>query len=539
MPLNVRVSGEADVTPAIAPLRHDFSALNQAIAARGAYQRRQQEQAAAEKSAKAKQAADDALYNVGEVNDPEYQKELEKKGKEILEYSTKSTMENSVGSPEYTPTVNKLKNDAATIKGKSNALISTATQAYREIDSLPNYYNKQALNEQVYDRSHRKNDKGDIAWDQIDPKEVLGVPANPYSAVNSLDMYKNKVEKLPEQIRQKQYEFYNRNPNDNSIDGTMVKLEGTKATFVKPVYDNKQKLIRYEPGVTNEVVDEFLIKDPEIKGEAEHQYQKYLEAETIAKAQNGDTRDPRLIRLELERDFDKQDFMRNHVKGFLNMLNKSTPINEIKQVATYTKTSGDGGKDAEFKATKLTNQVRKTSGLDQKTGKDTIVDSDVPEEYRLSGKKLDSPLRVNLSSAYYEDTNNPLTKEELVGDKTVKVTRVFLQGFDTKTGKPIVGKAESLKKNPNVVYKWAAGGTMEGSEWVGEGDEAKEKKVSKNVIIPYDEISNDIDAAYGFNLDSRDKSEISDLELTSYIKQKFPKASPEEKVKIFKNIRAQ
>lgn len=536
MPLNYRVSGEAEVTPAIAPPRHDFSAFNQAIAARGAYERRQRDQEAADKAAKAKQASDDANYSVGEVKDPEYQKELEKVGKKLLEYSTKNFMDGTAGNKEYTPTVNTFKNEASTIAGKSNALISTATQAYRDIETLPDYYNKQSLKEQVYDLGHKKNETG-IAWDQIDPKEILNVANNPYSAINTLDMAKSKVEKLPEQIRQNQVRFTNFDPNDGKADGMMIRTDGLKATFMEPIYDNKQNVTGWKPGVTNEVADMFITSDPEVKGEAEYQYQKYLEAETIARAQNGDIRDPKLIRIELERDFDKQDFMRSHVKGYLNMLNKSTPISETKQVATYTKPSGEG--ESEFKATKLTNQVRKTTGYDPKTKKDIVVNSDVPEEYRLSGKKLDAPLRVNLSSAYYEDSNNPLTKEELVGDKTVKVTRVFLQAFDTKTKKPVVGSTESLKKNPNVVYKWAVGGTMDGTEWVGEGDEAKEKKVSKNVIIPYEEISNDINAAYGFDLNNRDPSEISKLELASIIKQKYPNATAEERMKIMQKINGQ
>ena len=78
------------------------------------------------------------------------------------------------------------------------------------------------------------------------------------------------------------------------------------------------------------------------------------------------------------------------------------------------------------------------------------------------------------------------------------------------------------------------GGTMDAT---GVDEEGKEKKIKKNVMIPYEEVSNDIKAKYGFDLNDRDISDISDLELASYIKEQHPKATTQELLKIFNKTR--
>jgi len=318
----------------------------------------------------------------------------------------------------------------------------------------------------------------------------------------------------------------------------MIQTDGLKATFMKPVLDNKGNVVKWIPGVTDAVADGFIDNDPEIRGEAEYQYEKYLEAQTIAAARedaaNGVKRDPRVIRQEIERESDKRGFMREHVKNGLNMYNKSAPISELKQVAAYSNPKGGSGDEEDFSVTRMVDQKRNVNTKQPNETADNIVSGDIPEEYRFSGKKLDQPVLVNSTKIYNENTNNAISGLESVGDKKFFPTRTMLVGYNTKNGKYMHGSLETMKKNPDVVFKWVVGGTMDAKTFDNEG---KEKTSKLNVFMPYEEVSNDIKAKYGFDLNDRDPSQISDLELTSYIKQKYPNATPQEKLKMFNKIR--
>lgn len=532
--LKYRISGDVPITPAIAPLRHDFSPLHNAIAAARIAKEKRAEQERADKAAKAKQAADEALYNPGNVNDLEYQKSLQKKGEEVLNYSAEAYKTGAIGTLDHNYNINKMKQEAALIKGKADAALAEGTRSRQDIDKLPNYYNKSLLNQQVYDYMHPKDDKGDINWGDVDAKKIASVSVNPYHAINTVDMIDTKSKDWAQKIRKGEVQFTNYNPNDGTADGMMIKTDGYKTIFEKPVLDNKGNVVKWVPGVTDEAARFMMEGDHEINGVAEVALDDYIEAEVIARAQSGDQRHARLIYDDVKRNVDAERFKLDFVKKHLDRINKTEPLSELKQVATYTKPAGSGEDEKEFKTERFANQKRTLNVRKEGTNVDEFKETEIPEEIRFSGTKTKNFFPINTTKIYDEEANTALPA---TGDKQANITRVYLMGYDTKSGKWVQGKQANLLKNPNIVYKWVAGGTMQATEMRGEGEDAKEVKVTKKVFIPYEEINNDLKAEFGFDLNERDPSEISDIELTSFIKEKYPKSTPQEKLQIFKKIR--
>lgn len=534
MALRYRVDGSVPITPAIAPIKHDFSPLHNSIAL---YNRRKEEKAAQEaqaKAAKAKQAADEAIYDPGNVNDIDYQKDLNRIGQSVLDYSAKAYLTGSTGTPDHNYNINRMKQEASLIKGKANAALAEGTRARQDIDQLPKYYIKSVLNERVDDYMHPLDDDGNIKWSEVDAKKIRGVSENPYDAINPIDMYDEKSKDWAQKVRQNEYQFTNFDPNDGTADGLMMKTDGFKTIFEKPVYDEKGNVKKWVPGVTDQAA-QLIMQDPEIRGEAEAKLDKYIEAEVMARADAGDTRPARLIYDDVKRNIDAGRWTTDYVKKHLERINKNEPISKIQQIATYSKPDGSG-EDEDFKATKMVNQKRVINLRQPGDKEDKIVTGDVAEEYRLSGKKLDQPVTINSTKIYDENTNNAISGQESIGDKKFYPTRTMLMAYDTKTGKYVHGSTDKLKTVPNIIFKQVVGGKLDATET---DDEGKEKKIQKNVWIPYDEVSNDIKAKYGWDLNDRDVSEISDLELSSFIKEKYPQSSAQERLQIFKKLRSQ
>lgn len=543
MPVNYRVDGSVDVTPAIRPIGIDWTPLQNSLENNRRRQEEKQRQAAAEKAAKAKQAADEALYDPGNVTDFEYQKDLTKIGEKVLDFAAEGYKKGTTGSTDHNYNINKMKQEATLVKGKANAALAEGTRARQDIDKLPKYYNKQLLNERVYDYMHPKVDPNDpnsnIDWSSVDAKKIGSVSVNPYDTINPIDMYDEKSKDWAQKVREKEYKFTNYDPNDGTADGLMMRTDGSKAVFFKPVLDDKGKVTKWVPGVTDESAN-LIMSDPEIRGEAQSQLDRYIEAEVIQRANQGDTRPARLIYDDIKANINEEDWLRSYVKTNLERINKSEPISKTQQIATYSKPSGDG-KDEEFKATKMVDQKRVINLRQPGDKDDKISTGDVPEEYRFSGKKLDQPVVVNSTKIYDENTNNAVTGQESIGDKKFYPTRTMLMAYDTKSGKYVHGSTENHKKAPNVVYKWVVGGTMEAEreEVVEDNKPPKIVTYKRNVFMPYEEVSNDIKAKFGFDLNDRDVSEISDLELSSFIKEKYPTSSAQERLQIFKKLRSQ
>lgn len=530
MPINYKVDGSVPVTHAIEPAQHDWSPFQNALRENKNRAAKEEEERQKVLTQKANQAAEEAKYNPGSVNDIDYNDSLNKKGQEVLDYSAEAYKNGTIGSPQHIYEISKKRQEAELIKGKANAALATNQQAYQNIDQLPSYVDKTALNNQVYKASHPKNANGSIDWNKIDPKSITDIPSNYYGAINTADMYKTKIKDLGEKVHSTENMFGVTDPNDGTALGQMIRSDSTKAKFFKPIMDNKGNVQKWVPGVTDEAAGFMLDNDQEVKGEAQNQLDKYIQQETAARINAGDTRDIREVHNDVEKNIDARAWMRDHVKLNMERLNETSTYSSYKQGFKFRNPNEDKNEE-DFKATKVVDQKR---NLNVGDGTDDIRSTDVPEEYRFSGKKLDQPVSVNSSKIYDENTNKSISGQESVGDKKLYPTRTFQIGYNTKTGKYLQGSIKDIKKDPNAVIKWMVGGTMDATET---DDEGKEKKIKKNVMIPYEEVSNDIKAKYGFDLNDRDISEISDLELASHIKQEYPKATAQERLKIFNQAR--
>jgi len=534
-----KVDGDVNITPAIAPVQHDWGILQSEIAQGRAYRAKKAAEEEAIKAAKAHQAAEEAKYNPGNVNDVDYNESLNRKGLEVLDYSAKAYKNGTIGTPQHSYEIGKKRQEAELIKGKANAVLATNTAVYQNIDQLPSYVDKTALNKQVYDASHPKTEKGDINWNAIDPKQITEIPSNYYSAINTADMYKAKIKDLGEKVHSTENIFGVSDPNDGTALGQMIRSDSTKAKFFKPVVDKKGNVIRWTPGVTNEAAQFMLDNDKEVKGEAQNQLDKYIQAETAARISAGDNRDIRVVHNEVEKNTHAGTWMLDHVKNNMERLNETSTEKKLSQGFKY-RNPNEGKEADDFKATLVTNQKRNLNVGDKK---EDIRPGDIPEEYRFSGKKLDQPVNINSTKIYDENTNHPISGQESIGDKKLYATRTFLMPKDSKTGKYLHGDLESIKKNPNVTWGWVVGGKMDAKEvdQVASEKAGKEvvKDIKKNVFVPYDEVSNDVKAKFGFDLNNRDVSEISDLELGSVIKEKYPDTTPQERLQMFKKVRGQ
>ncbi len=536
MPINYRIDGSVPVTHAIEPAQHDWSPFQNALRENKNRTAKEEEERQKALQEKANQAAEEAKYNPGNINDIKYNDSLNKIGQEVLEYSANGYKTGKIGTAEHIYGMGQLKNKAQLVKGKGDAALATMAEAYKNADQLPSYVDKTKLNKQIYDAGHPTKKNGDIHWDAINPEKIASIPSDYYHAINTADMYKSKIKDLGEKVHSTENMFGVTDPNDGTALGQMIRSDSVKAKFFKPIMDNKGNVQKWVPGVTDEAAGFMLDNDPEVKGEAKYQLDNYINAETTARINAGDTRDTRDIREvhnDVEKNIDARAWMRDHVKLNMERLNETSTDKSYKQGFKF-RNPNEGKDEEDFKATKVTDQKR---NLNVGNGTEDIRTTDVPEEYRFSGKKLDQPVSINSSKIYDENTNKSITGQESIGDKKLYPTRTFQIGYDTKTGKYIQGSIDDVKKNPNAVIKWMIGGTMDAKEEYEKDGEIKERPIKKNVMIPYEEVSNDIKAKYGFSLEDRDISDISDLELASYIKEQHPKATAQERLKIFNKTR--
>ena len=60
----------------------------------------------------------------------------------------------------------------------------------------------------------------------------------------------------------------------------------------------------------------------------------------------------------------------------------------------------------------------------------------------------------------------------------------------------------------------------------------------RNILIPYDQISNDLKAKFGFDLNDRDEKDLSPLEVIQIINEENPDATKEEKAVMFREYEA-
>lgn len=150
-----------------------------------------------------------------------------------------------------------------------------------------------------------------------------------------------------------------------------------------------------------------------------------------------------------------------------------------------------------------------------------------PVEVRMTGKKLDKKILVNSPYIYDEHTNSSLSNKEMVGDRSMKVTRVALVPRDVKTGKWVVGDQATVASNPDYTWEWVAYGELSYKD-------RQNKEHTKAVFVPYNTVNNDIQSAYDLNLYDRDLKDASNEEIAATINAYYGTSlTPQQKAQIF------
>lgn len=151
--------------------------------------------------------------------------------------------------------------------------------------------------------------------------------------------------------------------------------------------------------------------------------------------------------------------------------------------------------------------------------------------YRISGKNMDKPMYVDLPG-YYDVDKGEYIKGN-VGDMKLIPTRIrllpvqkgkdnkFMPWPDRETVKMgLVSNKDELK--------WYVQAVIPGEL----GDD------QRNILIPYEQVANDLKAKYGFDLSEREVKDMDDFEIITMINKQNPGASAEEKMMKFKELKS-
>jgi hypothetical protein len=224
------------------------------------------------------------------------------------------------------------------------------------------------------------------------------------------------------------------------------------------------------------------------------------------------------------KDFNRKKITEDVLTKKLEAFQRVSTDKQVGTLNEYNKGSGDGDDDKP-KIETTYDQVRNFN-LNKKdsTGKAEVTEGWVPEIKSLYDKK-DKKVRFE-SPVYIDADTNERIKD--VGNKELYGIELQQRPVNKK-GQIVVGEKGNILKNPEYDYKWYVSGSY--------NDGTSDKPKIKNVLIPYENVKPQMKSAYGIDLDERDPSEISDLELISIIKKNYPKASGEERLNIFNKIR--
>lgn len=168
-----------------------------------------------------------------------------------------------------------------------------------------------------------------------------------------------------------------------------------------------------------------------------------------------------------------------------------------------------------------------------------VVKAYSPHEVRIGGKQSEKPVNLN-AQTYIDPNTNTYYKDEtgqpLVGDKEITSTRLRLVPFDTKNNRILTTtKAQSKGDNPDREWRWYVTGVMTGK------DEEGVHTVKKPVMIPYDEVKDELKEKRGIDLSERVPGQYSDIEIKQIIDKdpEYSKLSPAEKVALHKKLKGQ
>ncbi len=501
MAVNYRVDGSVPITPAIPQVQHDWSPLYRDLENEKRREAAKAEEEAKVKAAKAKQASDEAQYNPDGVKDIDYNNTLEKEVKNVLKYSAESYLKGTTGTQEHNYNINRLKQQAELTKNKANAALASSTDAYNNVEKLPKYVDKGKLKTTIFDLSHPKKEDGTIDFSAINPDDIAATPTDYYHAINTHDMYADKIKDFGEKMQKKEIAFPVADKNDPNAMFNVMTSDMTQAKFFKPVLDKNGRVISYTPGVTDQAAKFMLEYDPDIMGEAKNQLNNYITKEATARAAKGDDRPFQQIYTDVERDTDGEKFLIDHVK--LNMERFNAPSQTTERKTTKVANPGSGDENEVKLVETIDDNI---NAYDDKKG---VIKGNIPVSYRLSGKKMDKPLKVNTTKITNIATDERMDKE--IGDKTLHPTRIMQTPYRIVNGKTqyVMDDKEKLANDKDIKYQWTVEGKMKGKvQDPNVTDKQKLVDVEYDVLIPFDEVSDDLRAQYGIKKEDFDKSKV-------------------------------
>lgn len=391
--------------------------------------------------------------------------------------------------PEQLNMLNKAKWDAEVLSKKSNDIKALYPQLKEEIEKSDKYTDKAYLNSRLNDEIFSQPDVNKIDFDK------LGTLSADPRAFKHGEWVKDFADTLPEQIES----IFGK----MSIDGgdLIVDKEVKSKFFDLDANGN----VRYDKNgkpavkISDETI-ELALQDPRY---AYHVQQELSKPDAKYKTPG------EIVKNELS-TFAKREEKKSYVKGYSD---KEKENDAVKISTTY-------------------DQVRNfnMAGRSQVDKSKHVTAGWIPEVKSLYLKKdkvvkIDSPVLI--------DANTNKTIQN-VGSKDFSGLELQLLPVNPENGHYLYGPKENALSNPKYIYKWVLAGST------NEGTESRPK--IKDYIIPYEHVRPQMKAAYGIDLDERDPSdpsEVTDLELISQIKQQHPEATAEERLKIFKLIRAQ
>jgi hypothetical protein len=150
--------------------------------------------------------------------------------------------------------------------------------------------------------------------------------------------------------------------------------------------------------------------------------------------------------------------------------------------------------------------------------------------YRLSGKKQDKPLYVTPNNFY--DFNTGKDMSHTGSEMAFVPTRVMMVPVDAANQTKVYDIYDE-----QILREQMINGAVR-LNWMVQGVVQDEDGMEKTIMIPVDNVKADLKAQYGFDIDNRQVSEMSNFEVVQMINNKFPNLTPQEKVAKFKQIKS-
>ncbi len=538
MPVNYNVNGNVAVSQAVDLGRHDWSPLHARLEND---KRREEAKAAAiqaEIVAKTKQASEEAKYNVDGIKDPVYNQWLQEDVDAVTKHAVNGLKSGTTGSIQHNTEQAELVRNAERRKATGEASLSALTNTMNDIDKWEDWTDKDAAKQAAWVIAHPQDRN-------VNPEDVAKQGANKTPYINTSKMYGSKIKSFGDATQRKDWAFPIEDPNNPSALRNQIGSDMTKAKFFKPVVgsDNKIKLV---PGVSDDMAQFLLNTDKDLNADAQHQYDLSVQREVLNRL---DKQNPNQEHSEQEiQDMDRivrgesdaKRFLLNHVIN--NLEAYDTPTRETDRKTTVSAKPG-GSEEEKVTVTRSPDKEYNVQ-VPKERGGEGILKAWSPDTYELTGKGLDKGVDVNIEKYINADENKI---EKPVGSQELYPNRLVLVPWTMQKGKKVImadDKAEVLqriKKGEDINFEWRVEGKVKYKKENGLDDNGNPKYITteKNISVPYEDVKEKIGSHTGFDLSNRDLKDVSDFELIATIKKNNPKATPEQRVAIFKKLRGQ